>query len=247
MLRDDQDAHGHGIRDYLNGKGCPEVVERDDGYIDSGDGAKYYFAGYRDWPRHQRQAIRYARGRVLDIGCGAGRVLLYLQQMGHQVMGIDISPLAVKVCKKRGVRNVKMLSITQISSKLGVFDTIVMYGNNFGLFGSYERARWLLKRFHAMTSERGRLIVETLDPYQTSLPEHLQYHRLNKKRERPAGQVRIRVRYKKYVAPWFDYLFVSKKEMSDILNGTGWRFKKVFSSSEGPAYVAIIEKTRERI
>ncbi|MFQ6009369.1 MAG: class I SAM-dependent methyltransferase [Candidatus Zixiibacteriota bacterium] len=244
MLKDYQDAYGHQVYDYLNGKGSYEIVERDDGFIDVSGGAKNYLAEYKDWPLHQRQAIRYARRRVLDIGSGPGRVLLYLQHKGFDVMGIDISPLAVEVCKRRGIQNVKTLSITQVSSKLGIFDTIVMYGNNFGLFGSRNRARRLLKRFHKITSEKARIIAETLDPYRTSVPEHLQYHKFNRKRGRMCGQVRIRVRYKKYVTPWFDYLFVSEKEMTDILKGTGWQITRIFSSRKSPAYVAVIEKTK---
>lgn len=227
MLKDRQDAHGHEIYDYLNGKGGYEIVERDDGYVDASGGAKDYFAEYKDWPPHQKKAIQYARRRVLDIGCGAGRCLLYLQQKGLDVMGIDISPLAVKVCKKREIQNVRVLSITQVSSKLGIFDTIIMFGNRFA---NRDRARWLLKRFHKVTSEKARIIAESGDPYQTNLPEHLQYHKRNRKRGRMSGQVRIRVRYKKYVTPWFDYLLVSREEMADILNGTGWRIEQLFVS-----------------
>ena len=241
MLKDRQDAHGHEIYDYLNGKGGYEIVERDDGYIDASDAAKDYFAEYKNWPLHQKKAIRYARGRVLDIGCGAGRCLLYLQQKGLDVMGIDISPLAIQVCKKRGIQNVRVFSITQVSSKLGVFDTIIMFGNNFGLFSNRDRARWLLKRFHKVTSEKARIIAESGDPYQTNVPEHLEYHKLNRKRGRMPGQVRIRVRYKKYITPWFDYLLVSKNEMTDVLHGTGWRIERFFASTWA-AYAVVIGK-----
>ena len=47
MLKDYQDAHGHEIYDYLNGKGGYETVERDDGYVDASGGAKDYFAEYK--------------------------------------------------------------------------------------------------------------------------------------------------------------------------------------------------------
>ncbi|OLD14136.1 MAG: hypothetical protein AUI97_02460 [Crenarchaeota archaeon 13_1_40CM_3_52_17] len=56
-----------------------------------------------------------------------------------------------------------------------------------------------------------------------------------------AGELRIRVRYKKYATPWFDYLIVSKKEMKQMLVGTGWKVKR-FVSSKGPVHVGIIEK-----
>jgi len=65
---------------------------------------------------------------------------LYLQEKGFDVTGIDVSPLAVEVCRLRGLKKVQNLPITKVTSELGVFDTIVMFGNNFGLFGSFKRA-----------------------------------------------------------------------------------------------------------
>ncbi len=56
-----------------------------------------------------------------------------------------------------------------------------------------------------------------------------------------AGQVRMRVRYQKYATPWFDYLFVSRKEMEKILYGTGWAVKR-FIPPSGPLYIAVIVK-----
>ena len=67
-----------------------------------------------------------------------------------------------------------------------------------------------------MTSEDARVIAWSTDPYQTTEPLHLQYHRLNRRRGRMSGQLRIRMRYQKYATPWFDYLLVSTEEMQDI-------------------------------
>ncbi|MCK4418111.1 MAG: class I SAM-dependent methyltransferase [Candidatus Latescibacteria bacterium] len=241
MLKDYQDAFGHEIYDYFTNKGGYEIVERDDGFFDISGGPKPYLADYNDWPSHQKKAMRYVRGKVLDIGCGAGRHSLYLQKKGFDVLGLDISPLAVEVCKLRGLKKVKVMSISEISSKLGTFNTILILGNNFGLFGSFERAKRLLKRFYKITSEKGRIIAESNDPYKTDIPEHLEYQQLNRQRGRMPGQLKIKVRYKKYATPWFDYLLVSKEEMAEILNGTGWKVKK-FINSEGSVYIAIIEK-----
>jgi hypothetical protein len=55
------------------------------------------------------------------------------------------------------------------------------------------------------------------------------------------GQIRIRIRYRQYVGKWFDYLLVSKEEMREILNDSGWRIKE-FLDFESPAYIAVIEK-----
>lgn len=241
MLDKNQDAYGREIWDFLQGVRTPEIVERDDGYIDVSSGAPHYFAPFKAWPKDERAGMRYVRGRVLDIGCGAGRVIHQLQKKGHEVLGIDISPGAIKTCHELGLKNTRVLSITQISSKLGEFDTVVMYGNNFGLFGSFKRAKWLLKKMHKLTSDQARIIASTTDPHQTNMPEHQAYHRLNKSRGRMPGQLRIRVRYKTSRSPYFDYLLVSPTELKKILQGTGWTIKTILPS-DGPQYVAVIEK-----
>src|SRR5512133_4324470 len=93
-------------------------------------GTALYLAPFRRWPPHHRAGMRYARGRVLDIGSGAGRVALHLQGRGQEVIAIDNSPGAIEACR-RGVRDARLLSIDEVDGSLGLFDTIVMYGNNF--------------------------------------------------------------------------------------------------------------------
>ena len=201
-----------------------------------------YLSEYKDWPPHEKKAMKFAKGRVLDIGSGAGRHAIYLQNKGLDVLGIDNSPMALKVAKERGLKKTRLLPITQITSELGRFNTITMLGNNFGLFGNFKRARWLLRRFKSITTEDALIIVETLDIYNTEKPEHLWYQKHNRKRGKMSGQMKLRVRYKKYVNPWFEYLMVSKSEMEMILKGTGWKIKKYLDN--GMHYIAIIEKER---
>jgi hypothetical protein len=133
------------------------------------------------------------------------------------------------------------MSIEEVDFKPNSFDTIIMMGNNFALFGSFQKAQRLLKRFHKITSKNALIIAETRDPYKTDKPAHLEYHDFNRKRGRMPGQLRIRVRFEKYATKWFDYLLVSKEEMKRILKGTGWKVKQ-FLDSEGSQYIAIIEK-----
>jgi len=240
-MENSQDAVGHELWDYLKGEDASEIVERDDGYFYVATGPEHYFADFENWDLHERKAMRYVKGRVLDIGCAAGRVSLYLQKKGFDGLAVDISPLAIKVCNERGVRNTKVASITQLSSKFGRFDTLIFFCNNFGLFGNPDRAKRLLRRFHGMTGENARIIAESVDPYKTTDPVHLEYHRFNLNRSRLPGQLRIRVRHKKYVTPWFDYLLVSKREMRSLLRNTGWRIERILDSKRA-VYIAIICK-----
>lgn len=245
-MKDSQDAYGHQLYDFYNGREVIEIVERDDGLIDPSETLpKYYQAEFKNWSPREKLATRYVKGRVLDIGCGGGRWSLYLQKKGHDVLGVDISPLAIKVSKLRGLRNARTMSLDEVNSRLGSFDTILMIGNNFGLFGGPKRARLLLKRFNDITSPHARIIAESLDIYKRPVsPWHKKYHTLNRRRSRMPGQVRMRVRYLTYATPWFDYLLVSKPEMVSILRGTGWRVSRFIASKKNPAYIAIIEKQK---
>jgi ubiquinone/menaquinone biosynthesis C-methylase UbiE len=140
------------------------------------------------------------------------------------------------------LKKAKVTSIEEIEFPSDSFDTIIMMGNNFGLFGSLKTAKELLKRFYRITSKNGLIIAETRDPYKTNNLAHLEYHEANREKGGMGGQVGIRSRYQLYVGRWFDYLMVSKEEMKDILGGTGWKVKE-FIDSEDSQYVAIIEKT----
>jgi SAM-dependent methyltransferase len=236
-----QDAFGAAMLEFFHsGEGC-EIIERDDGFINASIGPSAYFLEFAQWPEHYKKAMPYANGRVLDVGCGAGRHALYLQGEGHQVTAVDNSPKAIQVCRLRGVKDARILPITKISRHIEPFDSIIMLGNNFGLFANPQRAKRILKRFHYLTFPEGTLIAESIDPYQTELQEHLEYHQFNNQRGRMAGQIRIRVRFQKFKTPWFDYLFVSQNEMSEIITGTGWKVNKIIAS-QGAAYIAVLGK-----
>jgi 2-polyprenyl-3-methyl-5-hydroxy-6-metoxy-1,4-benzoquinol methylase len=239
-MQPDQDAFGQMMAAAQRGAREPEIVERDDGFINIGRGPSLYFASYDSWSSIEREASTFVRGRVLDIGCGAGRHALYFQEQGYQVVAIDISPLAVQVCQERGVRDVRVLAITQLSRALGSFDTITLWGS-FGLMSNFKRARWLLRRFHGMTTNQGRIIAAALNPYGTDDPVYLAYHEHNRQRRRMAGQIRLRVRFRQYATPWFDLLLVSPDELRDILAGTGWQIHRLLGDENGQ-YVAIIDR-----
>jgi SAM-dependent methyltransferase len=242
-MKTGQDAYGQTLlAQYNHQTPTAEIIERDDNYIDTGSDAGLYFTEYAEWSPLERRAIEFAAGRILDIGCGAGRHALYLQEKGFDVTGIDNSPGAIKVCKLRGLKKALVRPINEVNKfKANSFDTIQMFGNNFGLFGSFETARLILKKFACITAPDAQIIAGTRNPYLTNEPGHLQYHRLNKHRGRMGGQLRMRVRFGKTIGEWFDYLFVSPEEMDNILKDTDWQIKE-FIEPEAASYFAIINK-----
>jgi 2-polyprenyl-3-methyl-5-hydroxy-6-metoxy-1,4-benzoquinol methylase len=246
-MKSNQDAFGkHLLAQYeakLKGETIiAEIVERDDNYIDFGSHPGMYFSEYEDWPNIEQQIIDRVQGKVLDIGCGAGRHSLYLQEKGLDVTGIDNSTGAIEVCRLRGLKNTFVYSIDEIDKfEPGSFDTIIMLGNNFGLFGDGAKAKLILQKMHTITTPDAQIIVKTLNPYLTDDEAHLKYQRWNKERGRMTGQIRLRVRYYQYTGEWFDYLFVSPEEMESILKDTDWKITE-FINSEEAQYFAIFEK-----
>jgi len=140
------------------------------------------------------------------------------------------------------MKHAKVLPIEKIGTfKPNTFDTAIMFGNNFGLFSNFKKAKTLLKILFKITRPSALIIAESNDPYKTDDPAHISYHKFNKKRGRMPGQLHIRIRFRTYICDWFDYLLVSKDEMKEILKHTGWRVKK-FIDSDRSSYIAIIEK-----
>lgn len=240
-MKERADAYGRLVLDHFEGRPAREIVEREDGFVSAGLGPETYFAPVRRWPVCERQALRVARGRVLDVGCGAGRVALELQRRGREVVGIDVSPLAIEVARRRGVRDARVLGLDDVDERLGVFETVVMFGNNFGLFGSRAGARRRLKRLAAVTSDEARIVAASNDPAATDDPAHLRYQEENVERGRMPGQLRIRVRHRDYASSWFDYLIVTPDEMAELAESGGWKLTRTIRA-EGSLYVGVLEK-----
>ena len=240
-MKASKDAYGEMILALHKGQDVSEIVERDDGNIGVSESARFYLVEFKNWPARQRQAMRYVKGRVLDVGCGAGRCVLHLQKRGHEVVGIDTSPLAVRVCRERGVQDVRRMSFTQVSRKLGQFDTILMMGNNFGLFGGERRAKWLLRRLYGLTSDDARIVAESVDPTKTNKPEHHAYQKENRRRGRRSGHLRIRARFSIHKSDWFDYLLVSRNDVRDLVRDTGWFLDKTIDVDD-PRFTMVIRK-----
>lgn len=198
-----------------------EVTERDDGWIVAVDAVRY-FAESGDWPASERCACDAARGRVLDIGCGAGRHALAMLSAGLEVTGLESSTGAAEVAEARGARTVCGSVYDAPGELAGSFDTLLMAGS-LGLIASPDRAPHVLIAIAAMARPGAQLLGCSLDPYVTDRDEHLRYHEWNREQGRYPGQMRLRVRDGRVATPFFDYLFVSADELAALTAATPWR------------------------
>lgn len=237
------DAFGIALLEWARGASTPEIIERDDGYMTTGAGPEVYLAPFKDWPVAERQSVRHMGGRVLDVGCGAGRVALHLQQRGVDVVGLDSSRLAVQAAKLRGVDDVWCATTDSLGASMAAFDSVVLFGNNFGIFGTSDRAHSTLQRWAKHTNPRTRLFIESTNAYSGGAPAFDRaYYQRNKARGDMPGQARFRYHYGHHVGSWFPWLFVSRRELRQIIKGTGWREVRVLGEALSEPYVAILEK-----
>ncbi|MFC6974999.1 class I SAM-dependent methyltransferase [Halomicroarcula sp. GCM10025709] len=236
----ESDAFGAMCRDYHEGGDAFEVIERDDGFVECPAGPELYFSTPDEWSALGHAAVEWAEGHVLDVGCGPGRHALALQERGHDVTGIDLSPGAIGVARDRGVEDVQRYDVADAADLDGLFDSAVLLGNNFGLVGSAERAPEVLGSLAEATTDAATLIASSLDPLDTDDPAHLNYHERNRDRDRLPGRIRIRTRYRQYIGEWHDYLHAAPETMRDLVEETRWTVDAV--EREGPRYVAKLHK-----
>jgi SAM-dependent methyltransferase len=215
-----------------------EIAERDDGFISVVDAAHYLRPPDKLGPLDQ-WACEHAVGRVLDVGCGAARQAVALMASGHEVIGIDPSPGAVEIARARGVQAI--LGSVEDDFDFGIFDTVLMLGNNLGLLADRQHAGVVLRRLADLVRPGGRLIGSGISPAAETAPEHVAYQERNRMNGRMPGQLRIRIRHRSVCTPWFDYLHVSVDELASLANGTGWALCDSVSGQVGYAAMFTLE------
>jgi SAM-dependent methyltransferase len=104
VIGQSEDAFGAALVDYLEGRDVPGLVLEVEG--DRAGPAmhpEWFFRGVERWEWWDQQLLPLiGQGPVLDLGAGAGRASLYLQERGLAVTAVDASPGAVEVCRRRG-------------------------------------------------------------------------------------------------------------------------------------------------
>jgi SAM-dependent methyltransferase len=234
------DAFGQSLLDHLEhgADGHGLFVERDDGLLELADPGAY-FDVESDWTRAEAPVLDRAGSRVLDIGAGAGRHSIPLQESGRRVLALDTSPGAIEVCRRRGVRETFTGTVFDlVVEDAGPFDTFLLCGNNYGLLESREQAPVFLGALAELATADAEVIGTCFDPFATTDPIHLAYHQRNRDRGRLPGQVRLRVRWASLASPWFDYLYVPVDDLAAIAEAGGWRLTETVP---GPRlYLAVL-------
>lgn len=171
-----------------------------------------YFREEDDMPDVEWMALEQCRGKVLDIGAGAGSHALYLQTQSIDVTAIDISPLCVQVMQARGV--VKAIKGDIFTYNQGKYDTLLLLMNGIGLAGTLEGLKKLLIHLKTLMNADGQLLFDSSDVaylYEGNLPKQ-GYH----------GEIEYQYAYKKLKTEWFKWLYIDEQTLQQIAAECGY-------------------------
>jgi methyltransferase family protein len=155
-----------------------------------------------------RAVLAHAVAPVLDIGCGPGRHLAALAAAGQAGLGLDLSPVAVRLARARGAEAI-MRSVFADVPRAGTWRTALLLDGNIGIGGAPEA---LLARVRALVSPRAAVLVETGPP------------------DAPTRRVRVRLETPGAVSPWFGWATVGADGIGPLARAAGLRPRETFAA-----------------
>ena len=123
---------------------------------------KHLFRNLEEMPMLEQKALSLAKGKVLDVGAGAGCHALALQAQSIAVKAIDISPLSCEAMELRGVMDAECINLFDEHLESG-FDTILLLMNGTGIAGKIENLPALFNRLKALLNKGGQILTDSSD------------------------------------------------------------------------------------
>jgi SAM-dependent methyltransferase len=134
---------------------------------------------------------------VLDLGCGPGRHLAALRELGKRGVGLDLSPVAVQLARGRGADAILGSLWAPVA---GTWRTILLLDGNIGIGGSPVA---LLRRAGELLAPNGRILVEVDPP------------------GAPTTRLRIRIEASSLVSEWFRWARVGADGLAEVAARAG--------------------------
>lgn len=101
---------------------------------------------------------------VLDLACGKGRHSIYLNQLGFNVLGLDLSVNSIREANKSSNNRLRfdvhdMRNVYQENQ----FDVVLNLFTSFGYFKEESENILVLKSINKMLHEKGRLVLDFIN------------------------------------------------------------------------------------
>lgn len=161
-LTEREDPMGAAIHDYFRQGKSAQLKVLSSLFDDDEMPVAHLFRSYHEMPPLEQRALNEARGKVLDVGAGAGCHALALQERGLDVTAVDISPLSCETMKERGVANVECVNIFNQRFQER-FDTLLLLMNGTGIAGKLSRLPQLLSRLKQLMNPGAQILIDSSD------------------------------------------------------------------------------------
>lgn len=124
-------------------------------------------------------------GSILDVACGRGRHSIYLNSLGYNVTGIDISEKSIQYAQKYENPTLKFELHDMCETFPKQFDAVFNLFTSFGYFEDDEDNLTALKAFKANLNEVGfgvidfmnvNWVINNLVPNETKTVEGIDFH-----------------------------------------------------------------------
>lgn len=157
-----KDLMGKAIWDFYHNQN-PENLQTETSISELDDlPVDYLFRDFEEMNAIEQKALQLSKGKVLDVGAGAGSHSLYLQnEKNLNVTALDISPKAIEVYKLRGINKTWCGNILEFSGEN--FDTILLLMNGTGIFQSLNVIDVYLQKLNSLLSKNGQILIDGTD------------------------------------------------------------------------------------
>lgn len=157
-----KDLMGRAIWDYYHNEN-PEDLQTETSISELDElPVDYLFRDVEDMNDIEQKALHLSKGKVLDIGAGAGSHALYLQNDANlDVLALDISPKSIEVCQLRGVKRAVCENILDFSEE--TFDTILLLMNGTGIFEKLSKIDTYLQKLGSLLNDGGQVLIDSTD------------------------------------------------------------------------------------
>jgi len=217
------------VRDYQRGDSNAGVLLVSDAEGERFLPAAHFFRRLGEMPTVEREALRLARGRVLDVGAGAGAHAIALQENGHEVTAIEVSDLAVVVMKERGVLDARRLDIFAAPDEER-WHTVLILMNGTTVVGSASRLVVLFQAASARLAVGGRILIDSTDLRDEDGAEEGEDGRY-------VGEVQLQVSYGEERSEPFGVLYAHPELLVACAEAAGLQ-ARVLARGEDGAYLA---------
>lgn len=222
-----KDIHGKAIRDYYQNKITGPLILHNSYGEPEEMPVEVFFRDQLDFSTIEHLALMECKGKVLDMGAGAGAHALVLQALGFETYALESSPGCAEVMKNSGVKNVLL---EDYRLHIGKYDTLLMLMNGIGLAGTLAELPSFLSKCKKLLNPGGQILFDSSD-ISYLYEEELQ---------RPAGyfgDIQYQYEYKGEKGDWFNWVYVDPHKFQEIAQAEGFVFE-VLTADENDQYLA---------